>query len=220
MTYVVPALCLLLTPGLPVGQPDGNPKPKVPPAARVLIVDHVSGFSRGDKTVELRLPGPPKGNVLADAVHVEVPLELMPTDQAGKPQVLGREVVAIQGRLFLGKVAVGHTGSKPAKIIYASSLRVVAVKVDVVDEKDLKQFPAPGKAEVRGKLIAGKFPVQEDEPAVWAVENGELPIVLVGKAAEQAKNLDGAVVVVGRLRLLRPGNVLVLEVESIAGENK
>jgi hypothetical protein len=212
MNTFLSALCIIALAAQP------GDKVKTPPSARVLLVDHVSGFTnQGDKGIELRLPGPPKGNVLSDAVYVTVDPDAVPKDEAGKPKVLGREIVAVRGRLALDKVAVGRTGSKPAKIIYASCLRLTASQVAILTDKELKEYPAPGLAEVRGKLLAGKFAVAGDT-AEWAIENGDLPIVLVGKAAEQAKGLSGNVVVTGRLRLVRPNIVLTLEVESVAAE--
>jgi hypothetical protein len=211
MIHYVPALCAVLL----AAQPGDKTKPPVPAPALVLIWDHVGGFSLGDKAATLRLQPPPKGDVQADAIHIDVPLELMPKDAGGKVHVPGRQLIAVYGRLSVGKVVVGQTG---AKLIYAANLHVAAAKVEVLSDKEAKQWPAPGKAEVRGKLLAGKFQVKEGETAAWAIENAEWPIVLVGKGAEQAKDLSGAVVASGRLRLVRPGNVLVLEVEEIAAD--
>lgn len=212
-----PAFATFLAAGLAFAQPPAGDKGKAPDGAEVLIVAPVTGFSDRGKDLELRLQGPPGGDPLADAIYVELPRDKAPM-KGGKPEFLGRKTVAVRGRLVPGKVAVAQGGAVGAKPITALTLRVVADRVEVVDDKNKGDFPEAGKAVVRGRLAKGAFAVREDENMPFAIESGHHPVVLVGKAAEQAKDLSGAVRATGRLRLVRPGGAVVLDVESIAAD--
>src|SRR5262245_2456613 len=91
------AVMLVIFVGVTAGRAQPEPKVKATPA-QVIVVDAVTGFSRGDKHAEYRLQAPPKGGPLADAVYVEIPLAKAPKTN-GNVDFLGRKVVAVHGRL-------------------------------------------------------------------------------------------------------------------------
>jgi hypothetical protein len=186
-------------------------KEKKPSVARVTVVDTVTGFSMlGEDAVEYRLQAPPKGDLMADSVYVQAPRDKAPKG------FFGRAAVVAEGKLTLGQVAVGFAGKNPLK---AATLRVLADRVEVVTDKNKKDVPAAGTAVVRGRLVEGKFAAGPGEMSSWAVENGERPIVLVGELVGKEKRAPGPVRAAGKLRLLRPGNVIILQVEELKAED-
>jgi hypothetical protein len=83
-----------------------------------------------------------------------------------------------------------------------------------VVEGQAKDAPGMGEITVKGQALAGKFEVSKGNFTPLAVENGSSPILVTGKAVEQAAAAKGAIVVHGKLLIQKQGP-LVVEAKEI-----
>jgi hypothetical protein len=189
-------------------------KPKTPPAAVVTVTDGITGMSRlGEKKVELRLNALPGDRNIMTAPRVLVDEEKV------KVNPLGRQTIAFTGQLTTTDVVVGRTGSFPGRSITAKALSLNTEKAAVITEDNKAQFPAAGKALVEGKGLTGKFDAGKGVEALYAIENGEQPILLLDKDGKPLKmeTLPATVRATGRLRVGEKGTI-ILEVEMVEKE--
>jgi hypothetical protein len=187
------------------------PKAKSPTVATVTLTDSTSGMTRlGEKKVELRLnPAKGAGNLMT-APHVLV------DENKVKVNSLGRQTVAFEGRLTTKDVVVGMTGSVPGRKITARALYLIADRATVITADKKAAYPAQGMARVQGKVLKGRFTVSKGVEALYAIENGDQPIILLSKDVTQlpAKEMPATVRATGRLRI-GDGGVIVLDAITI-----
>jgi hypothetical protein len=83
-----------------------------------------------------------------------------------------------------------------------------------VVEKGDKASLAMGDIQVTGKALHGKFDFGKEQFASLAVENGASPILVTGKASQEAAKIDGTITVVGTLKIQKQGP-LVVEAKTV-----
>jgi hypothetical protein len=184
-----------------------------PAAATVTITSTVTGMTRlDDKKVELRLEF--KGDLL------KAPRVLVDETKI-KVNALSKTPIAVQGHLKTKEVVIGSTNSIPPGKIIAKAVYVVAAQATEITAENKAKFPAAGMARVEGKIIKGMFALGKDAKTVYAIENAQQPILLLGKDGGILKKVpeSGAVVATGRLRIADNG-ALLLDTESIVTADK